>query len=273
MSHERDHRSQGLRGNPRRAWARRRVRPHGACHASSGQPQGSQAPPQQPVEVLGRVPWPYRPLDVDAVAGQAFLTYQRGGCMLAVFEPVVRGVADAPRRARTRPSRSPCSATAPAGSPAGGRCAARSTARRRRSRCSSPQPGPLIAALFAWYEREALPDFLPGGLRFPNVPAVAGSLLCHASIAHWCKASGKRSSSPERAERCAALSGSVARKAVVLLNAQASGTLAVPPPDPATAGCLGCHGAQGSLGNAAGRMSCAPCHTPSELAAKGHPKV
>ena len=68
-------------------------------------------------------------------------------------------------------------------------------------------------------------------------------------------------------------SGSVARKAVVLLNAQATGNLAVPSPDPAIVGCLGCHGVQGTLGNTAGRMSCAPCHAPSQLAAKGHAKT
>jgi hypothetical protein len=246
----------------------------GLAVPAAADPQGGQTPQekQQPVEALGRVPWPYRPLDADPVAQRAFLAYQRGGCMLAVFDPIVRGVAE---RLGAPYTAFPFSMFAyGAGGVAGwgSLCGALNGAAAAFA-LLSPQPGPLIAALFAWYETQALPDFLPGGSRFQNVTAVAGSVLCHASIAHWCKASGKRSNSPERAERCAALSGSVARKAVMLLNAQAAGTLAVPPPDPTTTGCLGCHGAQGTLGNAAGRMSCAPCHTPSELASQGHPKV
>ena len=135
----------------------------------------------------------------------------------------------------------------------------------------SPQPAPLIAALFLWYEKEAIPDFTPRGARFALTPAVAGSVLCHASVSHWCTAAGKRFASPERFERCGAVAASVARKAVRLLNAQAEGKLEVPPLDQVTAGCLGCHGAQGEVGNANGVMECAPCHTPAELAARKHP--
>jgi hypothetical protein len=192
--------------------------------------------------------------------------------MLAVFDPVVRGVA---ARLGAPYTAFPFAMFAYGSGGVAGwgtLCGALNGAAAAFA-LLSPQPVPLIAALFTWYEREALPDNLPAGLHFPNVPAVAASVLCHASIAHWCKASGKRNNSPERAERCAALSGSVARKAVTLLNAQVGGRPTVPAPDPATVGCLGCHGAQGTLGNAAGRMSCAPCHSPSGLASQGHPKL
>ena len=40
----------------------------GFAAAAAAEPQGSQMPQQQPVEALGRLPWPYRPLDADAVA-------------------------------------------------------------------------------------------------------------------------------------------------------------------------------------------------------------
>lgn len=87
----------------------------------------------------------------------------------------------------------------------------------------SAKPEPLVDALFGWYEKTALPDFVPAGTKFKNVPSVAGSPLCHASIANWCKASGKKSYSAERKERCGVLAAAVARKAVALLDEQAAG--------------------------------------------------
>lgn len=226
---------------------------------------------QQPVETLGRVPWPYRPLDGEVMAQQAFTAYSRGGCMFAVFDPVVRSTAE---RLGSPYTAFPFAMfTYGAGGVAGygSLCGALNGAAAAFALLSA-QPQPLIGALFGWYEREALPDFQPAGGRAPITSAVAGSVLCHASIARWCKASGKTNASPERASRCAALSASVARKAVALLNAQVGGSLQAMPTDAATAACLGCHGARGSIGNASGRMPCAPCHTPAELAARSHPK-
>jgi len=244
----------------------------GLAAASGVGPQPGSPQDQPPLERLCRLPWPYREQDAGAAAQRAFATYPRGGCMLAVFDPIVRTAAE---RLGAPYTAFPFGMfTYGAGGVAGWGtpCGALNGAAAAFS-LLSPQPTGLISALFAWYEREALPEAPPAGLRYPNVPAVAGSVLCHASIAAWCRASGKRSNSPERAERCGALSGSVAAKAVTLLNAQATRTLVVPAPDQATAACLGCHGAQGNLGNVAGRMTCAPCHTPSEFAASGHPKV
>ena len=237
------------------------------------EPQEGQGPTrsQPALELLGRVPWPYQALDPEAVARLAFATCQRGGCMLAVLDPLVRSVAE---RLGPPYTAFPFAMFAyGAGGVAGWGtlCGALNGAAAAFSLLSA-QPGALISALFAWYEKEALPDLSPAGARFPTVSSVAGSLLCHASVSRWCRASGKRSTSPERAERCAALSGSVARKAAVLLNVHAAGTLAAPSPEEATRHCLSCHGPQGTLGNTATRMSCPPCHTPAELAAQGHPK-
>ncbi len=243
-----------------------------AVPAGADPTEGQAAKEHQPLEALGHVPWPYRPLDGEAAAQQAFLTYSRGGCMLAVFDPLVRGVAERLGAPYTAFPFGMFTYGAAGVAGWGTLCGALNGAAAALA-LLAPQPAPLISTLFAWYEQEALPDFTPGSARFPNVTAAAGSVLCHTSIAHWCTASGKRTNSPERAERCAALSGSVARKTVSLLNAQAAGSVAVPPPDGATSGCLSCHGGQGQLGNAAGRMRCAPCHTPSALAAKGHPKA
>ncbi|HNX49601.1 MAG TPA: C-GCAxxG-C-C family protein [Thermoanaerobaculaceae bacterium] len=246
----------------------------GLAGTAGAAPQGGQIPKesQSPLEALGRVPWPYKPLDAEAMAQQASVVYQRGGCMLAVFDPLVRTVAE---RLGSPYTAFPFAMFAyGAGGVAGWGtlCGALNGAAAAFSLLSG-QPGAVISALLSWYEREALPDFLPTGARFPTVASVAGSLLCHTSVTHWCKASGRRSASPERAERCAALSGSVARKAAALLNAQAAGALIVPSPEEATLHCLSCHGAQGSLGNTAGRMSCAPCHSTAQTTAHGHPKT
>jgi hypothetical protein len=224
------------------------------------------------VDALGRVPWPYRPLDPDAVAERAFAVFQKGFCMLGVFEPIVRGVAERLGPPYTAFPFSMFSYGAGGVMGWGTLCGTLNGAAAAFALLSA-QPGPLTAALFTRYEREALPDFVPHAARFASSPAVPGSVLCHASVSRWCTTSGKRFASPERFERCGALAGSVARKAVTLLNAQAEGRLAVPAPDQATASCLGCHAGRGEVGNASGRMSCSPCHTPAELAAREHPKT
>jgi hypothetical protein len=223
-------------------------------------------------EAIGKVPWPYRALDPDAVGNDAFAVYQRGACMLGAFEPIVRGVADKLGAPYTSFPFAMFAYGAGGVAGWGTLCGCLNGAAAAFSLLSA-QPAPLTAALFTWYEQEAIPDFAPRGASFPAAPAVAGSVLCHASVTRWCTASGKKFSSPERFERCGALAASVARNAVMLLNAQAAGSLAVPPPARETAECLRCHGGRGDVGNASGRMACAPCHTPAELASREHPKV
>ena len=43
-------------------------------------------------------------------------------------------------------------------------------------------------------------------------------MLCHVSVAHWCKVSGAAPLSSERSHRCRCLSADVAAKTVKLLN-------------------------------------------------------
>ena len=49
----------------------------------------------------------------------------------------------------------------------------------------SPDPRPLIDALFTWYESEPLPNFYAKGQKFKEVRSAAHTPLCHESIAHW----------------------------------------------------------------------------------------
>lgn len=243
-----------------------------AAPAGAQQAVAPAAGPALPVDALSRVPWPYQPLDPDATALAAYRTYQKGLCMRGVFEPIVGQVA-----ARLGP---PYTALpfAMFGYGAGGvggwgtLCGTLNGAAAAFSLLSG-NPGPLIASLFAWYESDALPDHPLAEARSPILPVVAGSVLCHASVARWCAAAGKTIASPERFERCGMLAAAVARKAVLLLNAQASGAAVAAPLDGASAACLRCHGRQGSASRANGRMRCAPCHSPEELDGAGHPET
>ncbi len=237
-----------------------------AREAHRSEAAGGEPAPAVPLDVISRVPWPYQPLDPDATAQAAFQAYLKGLCMRGVFEGVVGQVAS-----RLGPPYTVLP-FAMFGYGAGGvggwgtLCGTLNGAAAALALLSA-NPAPLIAALFAWYEAEALPDHVPAGARFPNTPVAAGSVLCHASVAAWRRAAKKPFSSPERFERCGLLAASVARKTVLLLNAAPPSP---PPLDAASAGCLGCHG-RGGTPTATGRMRCEPCHTPAALRAQGHP--
>ena len=69
-----------------------------------------------------------------------------------------------------------------------------------------------------------------------------GSPLCHASVSSWCTLAGYKASDPERAERCARLTGDVAARAVELLNRYSEGL-------------------QGGVRHAEGRQECHTCHS------------
>ncbi len=87
---------------------------------------------------------------------------------------------------------------------------------------------------------------------------MSDSPLCHASVTNWCKASGFKSTAPERLERCARVTGDVAAKAAEMLNQFYSGTFKVGfLPARGVTGCLACHD------NAvvpSVKMNCRQCH-------------
>jgi hypothetical protein len=81
------------------------------------------------------------------------------------------------------------------------------------------------ADMLDWYSNTALPTFVP---KEPKVKAeivktTANSPLCHVSVGKWMKASGHALMSPERKDRCARLTASVAHKLVTDLNAWKDG--------------------------------------------------
>lgn len=124
----------------------------------------------------------------------------------------------------------------------------------------------MIADIFQWYEKEALPVYEPvnPGLEFTPSKVASNSVLCHASNTNWCKESGFKVNSPERKERCRRLTGDVAYKIATALNeATASAYVTNAYSNETANSCLACHGSEGKLSNTSVKMSCTSCHTES----------
>jgi protein-arginine kinase activator protein McsA len=80
-------------------------------------------------------------------------------------------------------------------------------------------------------------------------------------VARWCEKANVKALSPERAERCAWLTGSCAKKTVELLNAQADGAFKAAYPLPKEVEeCRSCHDQGSKLEDARGKMECDSCH-------------
>ncbi|MHB8880222.1 MAG: C-GCAxxG-C-C family (seleno)protein [Thermodesulfovibrionales bacterium] len=77
-----------------------------------------------------------------------------------------------------------------------------------------------------WYSETPLPSFTPKEPRVKTaiVQTTSNSPLCHVSVGKWMKASGYAISSPERRDRCARVTASVAYNLVKDLNAWKDGT-------------------------------------------------
>lgn len=143
---------------------------------------------------------------------------------------------------------------------------------------------PMQAELYRWYESTALPIFKPakGSTKIDiDMPSSqSDSILCHVSVARWCRTSGFAAGSGERSERCGRLTADTARKTMELITAQMDGTFA-----PAlkvsdlqkSCRAEGCHGPtkdKWANTNWKGSMECSPCHTGSKYVqdkSKNHP--
>ncbi len=88
-------------------------------------------------------------------------------------------------------------------------------------RTSGSEDGMLMGSeLLQYYASTAMPTYTP---KEPKVKAdlpktVADSPLCHVSVGKWMKAANKELASPERKDRCARLTASMAFQLVSLLN-------------------------------------------------------
>ena len=234
---------------------------------------GPDGPAPAPRGTMAKLPWPYKPLDPEAIGNRAYQDYWKSHCMYGTFEAIVGTVAE---RLGAPYTDFPFDMFfyGVGGVHGWGTLCGSLNGCAAAIQMLSPNPEPLIDELFRWYESAALPDFEPKGMKYKNVKVVAGSPLCHTSIARWCEASGKKTYSPERKDRCGVLTGAVARKCTMLLNDQAAGKfVAATAADPRTRTCLSCHEKGGAMENMRSKQTCAPCHTDEMLSLKGHAKI
>jgi hypothetical protein len=74
--------------------------------------------------------------------------------------------------------------------------------------------------LMQHYASTAMPTYVPKAPKHQGaIPkTTSDSPLCHVSVGKWMKAANKELASPERRDRCARLTASMAARTVVLLN-------------------------------------------------------
>ena len=234
------------------------------------------APETQPG--VPELPWPYKKLDPDAAAERGYAGYYKGACCFGAFDGIVgelRREVGAPYT--TFPSSlmvfgeggvagmsTLCGALN--GAAMAIFLAAGGTGKENKDKAFA-----LIRELYTWYEQAPLPDYRPKKPKYEIVASVSRSPLCHVSVTNWCKVSKFKSFSKERGERCAWISASVARHAVLMLNDNLAGTFKrVHQMTAQTQTCRSCHDQGGMLENSRGMMDCGGCHfTPKTK----HPKI
>ncbi|MBX3744016.1 MAG: C-GCAxxG-C-C family protein [Verrucomicrobiae bacterium] len=125
----------------------------------------------------------------------------------------------------------------------------------------------LLVDLFKWYEHSSLPQHRPPDQ--PAVPvSVAGSVLCHASVARWCTVAQSNPYSSDRGERCRRLSADVTRHTVDLLNGNRSRPRRDLMVRDGSSDCMQCHAPKAPPATTVRTlMSCQSCHS----VPAGHP--
>ncbi|WP_143288687.1 C-GCAxxG-C-C family protein [Calderihabitans maritimus] len=215
-------------------------------------------------------PWPYKKLDPEVVRKAGFEAYKRDlHCMAGSFAAIIETLA--------KEVGYPYDAIPPveqlAYYGAGGVMGWATLCGAANGSCMAinlilgkdhEKLGVAINELLGYYSTTPLPTANSNkfGDMGEQAQSVAGNPLCHVSVTNWCKASGKKSFSPERAERCAKLAGDIAAKAVELLNqiiVEGSFTPVYKAPEAIT-DCGSCHTKGGVLENSRGKMDCLTCH-------------
>ena len=224
---------------------------------------------------LTAVPWPYAKLDLDAVAERAYASYSNGGCMYGAFEGIIGELRN---KIGSPYDNFPVDMMKYGGAGVQGwgtLCGALNGISAAVYLITDAKVGgPVISDVFGWYGAAPLPDYKPAKPKFENiVTSTSNSPLCHVSVTEWCNQASFKATSPERAERCAWLTASVARHTVDLLNKNVDGAykasfvLSAP-----VTGCLSCHGKGGPYENVhqSKATDCAACHTDFETK---HPRI
>jgi hypothetical protein len=220
-------------------------------------------------------PWPYVALDVEEGRKRGHQYYYDGGCAYGAFHALVmllrEAVGEPYTSVPTQMMYYGGGGAAGWGTLCGsvnGAAAAISLVVDRATATS------IVNELFGWYTTAPFPtdvsnDYAIRRAFYVNrhdkalLQTVAGSVLCHASVTTWCTAAGVKSSAPERAERCARVTGDCVARTIQLLNAYFAAQFKPSFVAPASvAACMGCHGT--AIGNvlSSTKQDCGQCHKP-----------
>ena len=220
-------------------------------------------------EAVPAVPWPYKRLDLELAAERGYAGYYKGACCYGAFDAVVSQLREGvgfpytmmPSELMVFGEGGVAGVSSLCGALLGASAAIFLVAGGIEPK-KREEAFPLIRELFAWYDQEALPDTRPRSPKFEIKASVARSPLCHVSVTRWSKATGFKSFSKERSERCGWLTASVAKYTAEMLNAK----LLDGPFKPTHAlssevkACRSCHDKGGSVENSRGTMDCGGCH-------------
>jgi len=271
----------------------------GAIGMAAGLGAGSLINIREAEAVTSTLQLPVLPLDVEKVRAWGFCEYHtNGGCGQGSGRALVMGFIDAAKKAgmkETGWSMLPPKFTqwgATGGLGWGGTCG---------SIVGSMTILNLIGlhtkfadTLMGWYQEQPFP--LAGWdkvkidrVAYPKVPAPIAdaevlahpepkSILCHVSISKWLKHAGvdldakTKDGRNVKKDRCSKVTGDVAAKVAVLINAHLADAKAVIPPFAPTkeyAECYDCHTASRNI---EGKQYCNPCHTDKAvIVGKDHP--
>ncbi len=173
-------------------------------------------------------PWPFKKLDPEAVYWKGVENYYKGGCGYGSFSALVDTAGHPFNTVPVGMLKFGEGGVAGWGSHCGALLG--SSAFIGLVHKDSAIYAKLINELTLWYTEEL----------------GSGSQLCHVSVTEWAKKNHVAVDSQERKDRCARLTGEVAKKAVLLLNAQADGQFQpMVGPRASVVGCISCHGKPG----------------------------
>lgn len=234
------------------------------------------------VKEIPPIPWPYAELDPEVVRKKAHKFYYEAHCCEGAFRGILDELKEKVRFPYTQIPENLMIYGKGGVVGWANLCGAVNGSSAAITLVTGDKDGtPLVNELLGWYASAQLPSeisneygstgqFLVEEQHSDQVlpQSVSGSILCHASVTNWCKASGFASGSPERSERCGRLCGDTAAKAVEILNEHFAGTFSSVHEIPAAdTGCRTCHfkGEDFDAGQyTRGKMDCLICHEPHD---------
>ncbi|MGE3277287.1 MAG: C-GCAxxG-C-C family protein [Vicinamibacterales bacterium] len=221
-------------------------------------------------------PWPYAALDPEDVRKRGHKNYYDGGCGYGAFNGLVSALAETVGEPWTLVPTQMFYYGSGGGAGWGTLCGALNGAAAAISMAvDRTNASAIVSELFGWYTATLFPSDISNDYARQHVflidrndkalpQTLPGSPLCHASVTSWCTETGFKATAPERAERCARLTGDTAARAAELLNAFKAGQFrATFVPARAVTDCQGCHGSAIANVQSGVKMDCQGCHRES----------